>query len=210
MWMEAVWEEAFGSPEKAAALYEEMLAQQPEATALKIRLAKAHAEGRNFIAAGELMLDVLREDANNAEALRTLAVSELRAFQLPSARRFADAARAANPADMAMKKVKWFSWLVLFPPFALGHVLQLLISRVRYSAGSLPANILCGLVLAAMVGSLVYASETQNAGGEIPLQTSLILATGFLAGCWAIAIYYIFGVGNADEDKRTTTLSGGY
>lgn len=210
MWMEAIWEEAFGTPDKAAELYGNMLAQSPDAIALKLRLGRAHAEGRNFIAASEIMLDVLREDANNAEALRTLAVSELKAFQLANARQFADSARAANPADMAMKKVKWLSWAVLFPPFILGHLLQMLIARVRYSAGSIAANVVCALIAAGILGALVYAREMQMDGGEIPLQTSLMLASGFLAGCWALTLHYIFGIGNADEDKRTTTLMGGY
>ena len=209
-WLRAIWEEAFGSPARAADQYEAMLAAEPDNTALKIRLAMTHVEGRNILAARALMLDVLSEDANSADALRTLAISELKSFQLGAARELADAARAANPKDMAMKKVKWLSWLVLFPPFAAGHLLQMLVSRVRFAAGDIAAHVCCGLIAAAMIGALIWASETNQAGGTIARQSSLLLASGFLAGAWALVMYYLFGIGNADEDKKTATLTGGY
>ena len=210
MMLQGIWEEAFGSPDKSVELYEEMLTLEPNSPGIKIRLAMAHVNGRNAIAANALMRDVVSQYANDADALRTLAVTELKAFQLGNARRLADAARAANPRDMAMKKVKWLSWLVFFPPFAVGHALQMILSRIRFSAGNVAANIFAGLIGAAMVGALIYARETQNDGGDLPLQISIILASGFLAGCWALSMYYIFGIGNADDDKRTASLTGGY
>lgn len=207
-WLLAMWEEAFGSAQKAVELYEDLLAEQPDSIALKTRLAMAQVEARNSVAACELMLEVLAEDPNDAEALRTLAVGELKAFKLSSARQLADAALQANPKDKAMPKVKWLSWLILFPPFAVGHFAQLIISRLRYVAGNIASNILCGLIFAAMLGALIYASQLNDVGDQMPMQTSLMFAFGFLAGCWALSMYYIFGIGNADDDQRTASLPG--
>lgn len=208
--LRGIWEDNFGSAKKAKEFYHEILALEPDNADMKSRIAMVEVEDWNIIAASELMLEVLQENAGDADALRTLAVAELKAFRLSSAREFATAAQAANPRDLAMKKVKWLSWLVLFPPFAIGHVLQILISQVRFHAGGIAAHILCAMIAAAMVAPVIWSSEMTRDGAEIPLQTSLILTTVFLAGCWTLSMYYIFGIGNADEDKRTATLSGGY
>ncbi len=210
LWLEALWEEAFGSPEKAAERYEALLETAPDSIDTKMRLAMAHAEGRNVIAARRLSMEVLSQDMSNAEALRTAAIGALKAFNLSDARDLANSARAANPRDMAMKKVHWASWLVLFPPFLAGHLLQMLLSNVRHSAGNVAANILGGIVAATMAGTLIYAGSLNDNYEPIPLETSLILTTVFLACGWALSMYYIFGVGNADEDRKTTTVSGGY
>ena len=210
MWMEALWEESFGSPDKAAALYEGLLEMAPDSTGIKMRLASAHSEGRNIIAARRISMEVLQKAMNNDEALRIAAIGALKAFHLADARELATSARAANPRDMAMKKVHWASWLVFFPPFAIGHGLQMLLSQIRYSAGGLAANVFAGIIGAVMAGAVVYAGESNRNFEPIPMEVSLLLATAFLAGAWALSMYYIFGIGNADEDQKTTTLSGGY
>ena len=210
LWLEALWEEAFGSPEKAAERYAALLEAAPDSPEMKMRLAMAHAEGRNIIAARQLSMEVLQQDMQNEEALRTAAIGALKAFNLSDARELATAARAANPRDMAMKKVHWASWLVLFPPFAAGHLIQMLISQVRFAAGGVAANVLAGVVAAIMAGTLIYAGSINDNYDTIPLQTSLILAAIFLACGWALSMYYIFGIGNANEHEKTATLTGGY
>ena len=137
IWLQAMWQEAFGSPDKAIALYRTLLEREPGDISLIRRIALTEVEARNIIAASELMQDVLAHNANDADALRTLAISELKTFRFASARELATAAQAANPRDLAMKKVKWLSWIVLFPPFLAGHVLHYLIAYVRYAAGSI-------------------------------------------------------------------------
>lgn len=208
--LRATWEYAYGSPDKAIELYRIALSNDPNNLYVKAELAMAYAEGRNFIAAGGLMREVLLANPNHSDALRTLAISELKSFRLADARNLAKAARAANPRDMAMKKVVWLSWLVLFPPFALGHLLQLVLSGTRYAFGNIAANACAGILAAALLGALIYSRETQMTGGEMSLQTSIIMATFVIAGLWALFVYYVFGIGNADEDKRTATMSGGY
>ena len=210
MWMEALWEECFGSPDKATAVYEGLLEMAPDSTGIKMRLASSHSEGRNIIAARRLSMEVLEKSMNDAEALRIAAIGALKAFQLGDARELATSARAANPRDMAMKKVHWASWLVFFPPFAIGHALQMILSKIRYSAGGIAANIFAGLIAAVMLAAVVYAGESNRNFDVIPIEVSLLLTTAFLAGTWALSMYYIFGIGNADEDQKTTTLSGGY
>lgn len=210
LWMTALWEENFGSPEKAVENYEMMLETAPDSTAIKMRLAMAHAEGRNFIAARRLSMEVLQNDMANADALRTAAIGALKAFDLSDARDLANTARAANPRDMAMKKVRWASWLVFFPPFLAGHILQMLMSRIRFSGGNVAANIFGGIVAAVMAGTVIYAGSIDDNYDPISLPVSLSLATAFLACGWALSMYYIFGIGDADEDKKSAMLSGGY
>ena len=191
--LKAFWELQFGNINKSIKALRSLRADHPDDTVYQKYLGLAEYEARNPFKADESLSEVLGANANDDDILEALAFIRFRQFAFSEACFLADRARKITPEKTPLRWVDWGRWLVMIPPFFVGHIQQWISAKVAQMTGPAGGHLVNAGWLIATIGAILKAAEmNQSLAGIDPWQSWLVLGFVFSTG-WALAAHYAIG-----------------
>jgi|GEM_PF-3681758 len=191
--LSARWEQYFGDPKIAIKLYRDLLAKQPTDIDLHRSLGLVEYEVRNPFRAERSLAYVLENKVHDAKVMEHLAFIRFRQFAFDKARSLAASSRQLDPSNKPVRWASWASFLVWFPPFLVGHILQWLAAKAADMSGPVAGHMVNLLWIVLTIVSIVFAAQANQSPPYLPIWQGLLVLAGLLATAWAMLVHYVFG-----------------
>ncbi|MEM9054605.1 MAG: tetratricopeptide repeat protein [Pseudomonadota bacterium] len=197
------YELVFGNSTHASERLQAMLERRPDDISLRRMIILSEVDARNPFRALPHIEAILAVVANDQVALRTLAFCRFRQFRFGEARKLAKAARRLDPLDRPLRWITPLSFVVWFPPFLVGHILQWGMAKTAQLLGGKAGHAIGIAIIAAIIGTVISLDMSERVGDAPPSQLVAYSILGaILAGMWAFVIHYVVGVQWDDPDDN--------